>query len=268
MIVTDSAGIITETASACVSATCTSTITTVDDGQGGTILTFPQGETVRLAGVQPSTVESWSGRMRMGIPCFGTGTRILTGRGEVAVEAIRAGDQVMTLDHGLQRVIWAGGRHLDRAALEAAPLLRPVLIRDGALGNRGDVLVSPNHAVLAEVGGREMLVRAKHLAELGDPRFRIAKGRREVGYHHLLLERHGIVFAQGMATETMYPGPMAVAALGPVVTAEIAAAFPLLAPVLAGAVEAALLYGPTARPVAKRREVTALEAGGRQRDAA
>ena len=60
--------------------------------------------------------------------------------------------------------------------------------------------------------GQEMLVRAKHLAELDDPRFRIAKGKKEVGYHHFLLERHGIVFAQGMATETPYPGPMAVAA--------------------------------------------------------
>jgi hypothetical protein len=171
------------------------------------------------------------------------------------VEEIRAGDRVMTLDHGLQRVIWAGGRHLDRAALEAEPLQRPVLIRDGALGNRGDVLVSPNHAVLVDLDGREMLARAKHLAELGDPRFRIAKGKKEVGYHHLLLERHGILFAQGMATESMYPGPVAVAALGPVVAAEIAAAFPLLGPVLAGMVEADVLYGPTVRPVAKRREI-------------
>ena len=129
------------------------------------------------------------------------------------------------------------------------------MIRDGALGNRGDVVVSPNHAVLADVDGVEMLVRAKHLAELGHPRFRIARGKREVGYHHLLLERHGIVFAQGMASETLYPGPMAVAALGPVVAAEIAAAFPLLGPVLAGLVEAGTLYGPTARPVAKRRQV-------------
>jgi hypothetical protein len=48
---------------------------------------------------------------------------------------------------------------------------------------------------------------------------------------------------------------MAVAALGPVVAAELAAAFPLLAPVLAGVAEAAELYGPTARPVAKRRQL-------------
>ncbi|MCZ8154128.1 MAG: Hint domain-containing protein [Rhodobacteraceae bacterium] len=225
------------------------------DGAGGALVTFPGGEVIRLVGIDPSLISSKPALIALGVPCFGTGTLILTEKGEVPVEAIRVGDRVMTLDHGVQTVLWAGGRHLDRAALEAEPLLRPVLIRDGAMGNRGDVLVSPNHAVLAEVDGQEMLVRAKHLAEMGDARFRIAKGRKEVGYHHLLLERHGIVFAQGMATESMYPGPMAVAALGPEVAAEIAAAFPLLAPVLAGIVEAEVLYGPTARPVAKRRQL-------------
>lgn len=227
--------------------------TVTSDGAGGALVSFPGGEVIRLVGIDPALISDKASLIALGVPCFGIGTRILTDRGEVAVEAIRAGDRVATLDHGMQPVLWAGGRHLDRAALEAQPLLRPVLIRDGAMGNRGDVIVSPNHAVLAEVDGQEMLVRAKHLAEMGDPRFRIAKGRREVGYHHILLERHGIVFAQGMATETMYPGPMAVAALGPVVAAEIGRAFPLLVPVLAGIAEAAELYGPTARPVAKRK---------------
>ena len=234
------------------------------DGAGGSLISFPGGVSVRLTGVQPALIEGWAALTALGVPCFTTGTGILTDRGEVPVEAIRAGDLVMTADHGLQPVIWAGGRHLDAAGLAAQPLLRPVLIRDGAMGNRGDVLVSPNHAVLAEVDGVEMLVRAKHLAETGDARFRIAKGRREVGYHHILLERHGIVFAQGMATETLYPGPMAVAALGPVVAAEIARAFPLLAPVLAGLVDADSLYGPTARPVARRRMILGGEGTGRR----
>jgi len=227
----------------------------ISDGSGGSLVTFPGGEVIRLVGVAPALISGKAALVALGVPCFTTGTLILTDRGEVPVEAIRAGDRVRTLDHGVQPVIWAGGRYMDRAALEAEPLMRPVLIRDGAMGNRGDVLVSPNHAVLAEVDGREMLVRAKHLAEMGDARFRIAKGKKEVGYHHLLLERHGIVFAQGMATETLYPGPMAIAALGPVVAAELAAAFPLLAPVLAGVAEAAELYGPTVRPVAKRRQL-------------
>ncbi|WP_434620089.1 Hint domain-containing protein [Tabrizicola sp. M-4] len=231
--------------------------TVTSDGAGGALVTFPGDVSIRLVGIDPALISGRTSLIQLGVPCFGTGTLILTDRGEVPVEDIRAGDRVMTADHGLQPVRWAGGRHLDRAALEAEPLLRPVLIRDGALGNRGDVLVSPNHAVLATVDGQEMLVRAKHLAELGDTRFRIAKGRKEVGYHHLLLDRHALIFANGMATETLYPGPMAVAALGPIVAAEIARAFPLLAPVLAGTADAAELYGPTVRPVAKRRQIVA-----------
>ncbi|MEZ5756419.1 MAG: Hint domain-containing protein [Paracoccaceae bacterium] len=238
------------------------------DGAGGSLISFPGGETIRLSGIQPAQIEGWAALTALGVPCLTTGTRILTDRGEVPVEAIRAGDLVMTADHGLQAVIWAGGRHLDRAALAARPLLRPVLIRDGAMGNRGDVMVSPNHAVLAEVDGVEMLVRAKHLVETGDPRFVNARGIRALGYHHILLERHGIVFAQGMATETLYPGPVAIAALGPAVAAEIARAFPRLAPVLAGLVEAAHLYGPTARPVARRRDLLGAGRGGAARIAA
>lgn len=225
------------------------------DGAGGSLISFPGGVTIQLAGTQPALIEGWSGLVALGVPCFGTGTRILTDRGEVPVEEICAGDLVMTADRGLQPVIWAGGRYLDRAALAAEPKLRPIVIRDGAMGNRGDVMVSPNHAIMVDVNGLEMLVRAKHLAELGDGRFRIAKGCREVGYFHILLERHGIVFAQGMATETLYPGPMAVAALGPLVAAEVAVALPQLGPVLAGSADAAVIYGPTARPVASRRQL-------------
>jgi hypothetical protein len=208
---------------------------------------------VVLVGVPPEQVMGRHNLARIGITCFGTGTLILTARGEIPVEDIRAGDRVQTLDDGLQTVLWAGGRHLDRAALLAEPMLRPILIRDGALGNRGDVHVSPNHALLVRMQGREWLVRAKHLVELGDPRVCLVTHPHEVGYHHLLLERHGIVFAQGMATETMYPGPMAVAALGPAAALEIADHAPWLAPVLLGAAQAEQIYGPTARPVARRR---------------
>ncbi|MEY4872162.1 MAG: hypothetical protein RLZZ563_1492, partial [Pseudomonadota bacterium] len=227
----------------------------VSDGAGGSLVTFPGGEAIRLVGIDPALISGKPALVALGVPCFSTGTMILTDQGERAVETLGPGDLVMTLDHGLQPIVWAGGRHLDREALEREPLLRPVMIRDGALGNRGDVLVSPNHAVLVDLDGEELLVRAKHLAEMGDPRFRIAKGRKEVGYHHILLARHEIVYANGMATETLYPGPMAVAALGPVVAAEIGRAMPILAPVMAGMIEAATLYGPTARPVAKRRQL-------------
>jgi hypothetical protein len=60
-----------------------------------------------------------------------------------------------------------------------------------------------------------------------------------------------------MACETLYPGPQALAALGPVVGAELAASFPTLASVLAGTRSTAEVYGPPARPVATRRSFLA-----------
>lgn len=230
-------------------------VTVTDDGAGNAVLVFPMGERLVLQGVAPSQVAGKHNLHRIGVPCFTAGSLILTNRGERPVEDLRAGDLVMTHDGGLQPILWTGRRHLDRAALELEPLLRPVVIRDGAMGNRGDVLVSPNHALLAHLDGAEVLVRAGHLAATDDNRFRIARGKKQVTYHHLLLGRHSIVFANGMATETLYPGPVAIAALGPAVVSELATRFAALAPCLFGRATTEEIYGPTARPVVRRSEL-------------
>jgi len=225
------------------------------DSNGNAVITFPGGERIVLIGVAPSQVTGKTALYQMGVPCFAAGTRIATPEGEVPVEALRAGDLVLTLDGGAQPVLWAGGRHLDHAALSGLPDLRPVVIRENALGRHGEVMVSPQHAILAETVDGPRLVRARHLAELGDPRFRIARGKRHVDYHHILLPRHAIVTANGLPTESMYPGPMALQALGPAIRLEIAAALPWLAPVLFGLADPLPVYGPTARPIARRQDL-------------
>ena len=164
---------------------------------------------------------------------------------------------MLTLDSGAQPILWCGRRSLGPADLDLRPDLRPVVIRDGALGNRGDVMVSPQHAVLVETADGQVLVRARHLAEMGDKRFRVARGKKSVIYHHILLPKHAIIFANGMATETMYPGPMAAMAIGPVACAEIGVLMPELAPCLIAQEGAAKVYGPTVRPVARRQELVA-----------
>ncbi|MGB8815358.1 MAG: Hint domain-containing protein, partial [Paracoccaceae bacterium] len=83
-----------------------------------------------------------------------------------------------------------------------------------------------------------------------------ARGRRQVGYHHLLLRRHAIVFANGAAVESLYPGPMALRSLGAQACAGLVQAMPMLAGVMAGKLAAEGIYGPTARPILPRREVT------------
>lgn len=222
------------------------------DVSGNAVVVFPGGERIVLNGVTPAQVTGQQALWQLGVPCFTAGTRIATPQGEVPIESLRIGDEVMTQDHGAVPILWAGGRRLDQRALAAQPGLRPVVIRSNALGRHGEVMLSPQHAVLAMTRQGERLVRAKHLADLEDPRFRIAWGKRQVSYHHILLPQHGIVTANGLAAESMYPGPIALRALGPQACFDLTATLPWIAPILAGEVEVAALYGPTARPVAKR----------------
>ena len=146
----------------------------------------------------------------MGVPCFAAGTRIRTPQGERPVEAIAVGDLVMT-PNGAVPVLWHGARRLSAADLDARPDLRPVQIAAGAIGNRRELRLSPQHAVLVpgQQGGR--LIRARHLAEAGGPA-RVARGVRQVSYHHLLLPSHALVWAERALAESFYPGNMAVAA--------------------------------------------------------
>ncbi len=226
------------------------------DDNGNTVLTFPEGEAITLQGVSPAQAQSPAMLRSMGVPCFCTGTRILTPQGERPVEALRAGDVVITQDHGPQPVLWAGGRVLSARDLAMRPDLCPVLIRDGAVGNRGDMMVSPQHALLMVQDGREVLVRAKHLAALGNPLICRVHGQRSIGYHHLLLPRHAILIAQGAGAESLYPGPMAIAAMGASVMKDVACAMPRLTPALYGHLPAKLAYGQLARPILPRRAVS------------
>lgn len=187
-----------------------------------------------------------------GIVCFAAGTRVMTPRGEVAIEALRPGDLVNTLDHGPQPLLWVGQRHVGDAELIANEELRPVLITEGTLGNTRDLLVSRQHGMMI---GADHLVRAIHLAR-DVPGVRIAHGKREVTYVHLFFAQHEIVFAEGIASESFYPGPTALRMLSPKSRAE----FDQLLPALAGQGGespdlVAAAYGPTARPFAKLSEI-------------
>ncbi|MDP2084235.1 MAG: Hint domain-containing protein [Gemmobacter sp.] len=186
---------------------------TQGDGTGDAVLTFPNGERVVLQGVSLHQVSGKQAMAAIGIPCFVSGTPVLTPSGWHAVESLRPGDLVTTLD-GPQRVLWAGQRRLCAADLARHPGWRPIRFPAGAIGNSRDLGLSPQHAVLmADASGQRVLVRAKHLAALGFGGARVARGVRRVGYCHILLERHAILCAAGAPTESFYPGPQAMAML-------------------------------------------------------
>ncbi len=169
------------------------------------------------------------------VPCFTPGVMISTGRGAVAVETLRVGDLVLTRDAGLQPIRWLGSRKLGLADLIVRPALRPVRIGQGALGHGlplSDTLVSPQHRMLVEGAGPEMLfgetevlVAATHLTTLAGVEQIFPAG---VTYIHLLLDRHEIICANGAWTESFQPADRMLSAMNAAQQAEIAELFPEL----------------------------------------
>ena len=168
--------------------------------------------------------------------CFTPGTRIATPEGCRPVEDLRAGDKVITRDNGIRELCWAGQKVLSRRALEQAPVLAPVLIRRGALGEDmpdRDMLVSPNHRMLIAndmaglmFGEREVLVAAKHLTGLdGVERMRGAQG---VTYLHVMCDRHEVLLADGAWSESFQPGDEAIRAVERAQREELLTLFPEL----------------------------------------
>ena len=166
-----------------------------------------------------------------GIPCFTSGTMILTPDGERPVETLQVGDLVMTRDRGAQPIQWKASRSLGAADLEASPELRPIRISADWTGTGRDLFVSRQHGIVASLQGEtsEFLVRAIQLARLKGGKVRIAEGIRQVTYVHLLLPHHAVIYANSVATESFYPGPHAIETLAPEALLSLIAHFPRLA---------------------------------------
>ncbi|WP_420003924.1 Hint domain-containing protein [Arenibacterium sp. LLYu02] len=242
-----------------------------DDGFGNALLTFPGGEQLVLQGVAPGQISSLSQLYSAGIPCFTPGIRIATARGAVPVEAIRVGDLLQTADHGLQPVIWTGRRDLSAAELRARPELRPIrLAPGGSLGNPRGLLVSPQHRFvlardqLGDLSVRgEAFVRARLLSQQAPGLVAVDQAILEVSYIHLMTERHEVIFAEGVATETFWPGPEALRGLSPADRGELFQLFPELsvAQGLGGALGRYVVgqrYGALARQDLRRADLPAL----------
>ncbi|HKL55694.1 MAG: Hint domain-containing protein [Roseovarius sp.] len=167
---------------------------------------------------------------QVNIVCFCAGTMIRLGNGsEIRVEDLKPGNQVATVDRGVQTVRWAGQRTLSVPTMLRHPRLRPIVIPAGALGlgvPERDLHVSPQHRVLlrSRIARRmfdadEVLVAAKHLVGMNG--IRTDHTTWKVTYVHLLLDRHEILLANGAPCESLFLGPQSQRSLGPDVMDEI-----------------------------------------------
>ncbi|SLN12588.1 hypothetical protein PSA7680_00206 [Pseudoruegeria aquimaris] len=170
-------------------------------------------------------------------PCFLPGTLIQTDRGMTRVEDLRAGDLVMTQEHGLQPLVWVGQAEISREEAARQPGLRPVRIAAGALGGglpRRDLLVSPQHRMLIDdwraelaMGEERTLVAALHL--VGMPGISTVLPAGPLTYHHIMCAEHQIICAEGSWTESFRPGPEVLDAFDAAVRDELLRLFPMLA---------------------------------------
>ena len=188
-----------------------------------------------LGDVPPASCDLWVVRVSLeraietpaispgGVICFTPGTRIVTPDGTRRIEDLRPGDTIQTKDNGGQAVLWKGHRRMTGARLYAMPHLRPIRFRSGALGidrPDEDLLVSPQHRMLVRGAAaqslfhaNEVLVAAEDL--LNDGSISIDRVLREVTYVHVLMERHQIVWANGLETESFHPSNTALETVDP-----------------------------------------------------
>lgn len=169
------------------------------------------------------------------VPCFTPDTLIATPKGGRRVQALRAGDRILTRDNGWQEIQWLGTQTLSQGNLLQTPHLRPVSICAGALG-RGlperDMVVSQNHRMLVAhdrtplyFEDREVLVYAKHLINRAGVRLMPATN---VTYIHFMFRQHEVVLSDGAWSESFQPDDNTLLGIGDAQRLQIFELFPEL----------------------------------------
>lgn len=187
-----------------------------DQGHAAEIYALP------LAPMEPKTdyllvgIDRDSARTRMAqLACvsFTRGTHVTMASGEQRpIETLAPGDRVLTRDDGAQPIRWIG-----QSTHRAVGVFAPVVISAGTLHNSRDLVVSPDHRLFIYqrsdalgAGRSELLIKARHL--VNGETITVQRGG-FVDYFQLLFDRHQIIFAEGIAAETLLADPRNQAAL-------------------------------------------------------
>ena len=134
---------------------------------------------------------------------FTRGTHITLHSGEQRpIESLSIGDRILTRDDGPQELRWIG-----ESTVRATGDFAPIRIKAGTLYNSGDLIVSPDHRLFIYqrqdsigAGRSELLVKARHL--INDDSITVQAGG-FVDYFQLLFDAHQIIYAEGIAAESM-----------------------------------------------------------------
>lgn len=132
------------------------------------------------------------------IICFLSGTRIATPSGEVAVETLAPGDQVLTAD-GRTLPVRFVGKQVVASRFATAGDAFPIRIAAGALGENlptRDLLVSRAHAIAFG----DVLVQAGALVN-GTTIRQVTEMPETFTYYHVDVAEHALLVAEGVAAE-------------------------------------------------------------------
>jgi autotransporter passenger strand-loop-strand repeat protein len=126
--------------------------------------------------------------------CFCAGTKIRTPSGDVAVEAIRIGDEVSTLSRPRRQVRWVGS-----STIIATDGNRPVIVRAGAFAVGSpcrDLRVTRCHSFLFG----DVLIPIEQL--VNGETILFDENARSMSLFHIELEQHDVLFAEGALAES------------------------------------------------------------------
>jgi hypothetical protein len=187
------------------------TVTSGQTGTGGTgTIALSNGDTFILSGITNgasgwhvlTAPDALGGGTDVFLVCYARGTMIRTPVGELPVEKLRPGKQVMTMVDGQevpQTVTWLGHRRIDLTAHARPETARPIRILRGAFADgmpHRDLVVSPDHAIF--VDGK--LICARQL--VNGTTIRQELDWTAVDYYHVELDQHAIMVAEGLPAES------------------------------------------------------------------
>ena len=169
-----------------------------------------------------------------GAVCYGTGTRLRTIQGEMAIEDLSVGDLLWTSDAGYQLIVWIGKRTLPAAELAYKPYLRAIRVSAHALGHNQperDFILSPQHRLCLSshiveriTGEHQALISAKDLLDLDG--VVVEEPDAPINYYHVMTPEHQLIMAHGCLGKTLFTGPQALRMIPAESRRELHALFP------------------------------------------
>jgi len=138
-----------------------------------------------------------------GHACFLRGTRLLTPSGERKIEELRIDDPVTTLSGETKPITWIGRRVYKRSTGTSYPeSVLPIRVAKGALGPDAphcDLFISQQHALWVD----GLFIKAMDLVNGSSIMVHSAAEHSEIGYLHVKLAQHDVIFAEGAPSETL-----------------------------------------------------------------